>query len=81
VYKRQPYHPRIFAFVRPHPLGPLVAVHNFTEQEQYVSADLPRSQGIEEPYDRIGQSRVPVIGGRLIRLEPYETLWITGPDS
>lgn len=26
----EPYNNRVFAFLRPHPLGQLVAVHNFT---------------------------------------------------
>ncbi|MDP8938688.1 MAG: alpha-amylase family protein [Actinomycetota bacterium] len=72
----EPYHPRIFSFVRPHPLGPLVAVYNFTEHEQYVSADLPRSQGIENPFDRITGSLIPITGNDL-RLAPYEVLWLT----
>jgi amylosucrase len=75
-----PYHPRVFAFLRPHPLGPLVAVHNFTEHEQFFSADLPRSQGIESPFDRIKQETVPMIGNN-VRLQPYEAMWLSeGPE-
>jgi amylosucrase len=73
----EPHHPRVFAFVRPHPLGPLVAVHNFTEDEQFFSRELPRSQGIEEPFDQLGQKPVSVLGASLIRLAPYETFWLT----
>ncbi|CAN5900713.1 alpha-amylase family protein [soil metagenome] len=77
----EPYHRRIFAFVRPHPLGPLVAVHNFTEDEQFFSAELPRSQGVDEPFDRIRQSPAPILGDSLIRIAPYETLWLTNGES
>jgi hypothetical protein len=52
-------------------------VHNFTEDEQFFSADLFRSQGIEEPFDRISQKPIFVVGESLVRLSPYETLWLT----
>ncbi|MGB3682389.1 MAG: alpha-amylase family protein [Rubrobacteraceae bacterium] len=75
-----PYHPRVFAFLRPHPLGPLVAVHNFTEIEQTFSADLPRSQGVERPFDRIKQKPVDLDESG-ISLRPYEVMWLSdGPE-
>lgn len=71
-----PYDPHLFAFVRPHPLGPLVAVHNFTEDERYFSADLPRSQGVQDFHDRITGRPLPVGPDDTIRLEPYEAVWV-----
>lgn len=70
------HHPRVFAFLRPHPLGPLVAIHNFTEENQYLSADLPRSQGVENPFDRLLQRPLPA-GEDHIHLRPYEAMWLT----
>ena len=72
-----PYNNRVFAFLRPHPLGPLVAVQNFTELEQRFSAELPRSQGVYNPYDAISTRRIPVETGDTITLAPYETFWLT----
>lgn len=62
--------------MRPHPLGPLVAIHNFTEEDQYLSADLPRSQGVENPFDRIERAVVPMMDD-YIHLQPYESMWLT----
>lgn len=70
-----PYHSKVFAFARPHPLGPLVAVHNFTEEEQVVDEGLYRHLGIARPFDRISGAQLPSGGG--IRLAPYEVFWIT----
>lgn len=70
-----PYNNRVFAFVRPHPLGPLVAVHNFTEQDQRFSAELPRSQGVHEPYDVISESSIQP-SGNTIHLAPYQVFWL-----
>lgn len=71
-----PYHPSLFAFARPHPLGPLVAIHNFTEEDRYASLELPRSQGIRQPFDRLREAP-PEIAGDAIRLGPYESVWLT----
>lgn len=72
-----PYDPHVFAFVRPHPLGPLVAVHNFTERERYFSAELPRSQGVYNPYDRISEEPLRIRHGDTLRLGPYRVFWIS----
>ncbi|HEX2729939.1 MAG TPA: hypothetical protein VHM16_09285, partial [Rubrobacteraceae bacterium] len=72
-----PYDNRVFAFVRPHPLGPLVAVHNFTEHDQHFHGGLPRSQGVYNFYDRISQRPLNIGEGDLVRLGPYEAVWIT----
>jgi amylosucrase len=68
----------VFAYSRPHPLGPLVALHNLTEVPQHVSADVVRGRGVEgELRDRLGGDVVEWAAG-IIRLEPYGSLWITG---
>lgn len=75
-----PYDNRVFAYVRPHPLGPLVAVHNFTEHDQHFSGDLPRSQGVYNFYDRVSGRPLNIESGDTVRLGPYGSVWITdGP--
>jgi amylosucrase len=71
-----PLHPHVFSFTRPHPLGHLLALHNFTEEERFASLDLPRSLGIHEPFDRISRKK-PETSGDDLRLTPYQVLWIT----
>lgn len=71
-----PLHPHVFTFTRPHPLGHLLALHNFTEEERFASLELPRSVGINEPFDRIS-GKEPEISGDNLRLAPYQVLWIT----
>ena len=74
------FHPHIFSFVRRHPLGALLAVHNFTENPRYVSLDLPHSLGITSPVDRIS-GNAPRLRGDDIELSPYEVLWLTDRSS
>lgn len=71
-----PLHPHVFTFTRPHPLGHLLALHNFTEEERFASLELPRSVGINEPFDRISRKELE-ISGEDLRLAPYQVLWIT----
>ena len=69
-------HPCVFSFVRRHPLGPLLALHNFTEETRYVSLDLPRGLGMSSPVDRIS-GRAPRVLEDDVELAPYEVLWLT----
>ena len=71
-----PLHPHVFSFTRPHPLGHLLALHNFTEDERFASLDLPRGLGIHRPFDRIRRKQ-PETSGDDLRLAPYQVLWIT----
>jgi amylosucrase len=69
--------PRVFAFLRPHPLGPLVALHNFTESDQYVGVGSIRSRGLHGAlHDRLGGGVVEEAGGS-VRLAPYGSLWLS----
>lgn len=70
------YSNRVFAFARPHPLGTLVAVHNFTEDEQRFQTDLARAEGIYNLYDAISERRIRVETGDMIELAPYQSVWI-----
>ncbi len=67
---------RVFAFARPHPLGTLVAAHNFTEDAQRFRADLARSHGIYNLYDAISERRVRIETGDMIELSPYQSVWL-----
>jgi len=70
--------PHVFAFARPHPLGTLVALHNFTESVQHVGVvDAVRARGVEGTLrDRLGGGTVEWAGG-IVRLDPYGSLWIS----
>ncbi len=68
-------HARLFAFVRPSPLGDLAAVFNMTETPQTVADAFLSEAGIEDPVDRIGGDRPDLRAGSL-RLAPYEALWL-----
>ncbi|MEX2501456.1 MAG: DUF3459 domain-containing protein, partial [Trueperaceae bacterium] len=68
-------HPHLFAFVRPNPVGDLMAVFNLTEAPQRVGAGFLREAGLEQPIDRIRGVRPDVAAGTL-HLAPYEALWL-----
>ena len=69
-------HPRVFACLRRHPLGPLLGLYNVTEGTQWLRRDVLRAAGLERPVDRLGD------GPRLtaddhVELPPYGRLWLT----
>lgn len=68
-------HPHVFVFARPHPLGTLVSLMNFSERAQTLPASLLREHAIEQPYDQITQSFVPVEDD-VITLTPYQRYWL-----
>jgi amylosucrase len=71
--------PRLLAFVRKHPLGPLLAVHNLTETHQPTGTGALDRLGPEpQPVDRITGHKVQV-GWEGLWLEPYQTIWLTAP--
>lgn len=67
--------PHVFVHVRPHPLGDLVALHNFSEQPQAVASEVLTQRGIHRPLDRISGELISIGNGRL-RLTPYARLWL-----
>jgi len=68
-------HSHVFAYARPHPLGTMVALMNFSEQVQTVDAEVLTSHGIEQPYDQIQQAFVGIEDGELA-LTPYQRYWL-----
>lgn len=67
--------PHLLGFARPHPLGTLVALMNFSERSQRVPTAVLREHGIEQPYDQITQTFVGVEEDELT-LTPYQRLWL-----
>jgi amylosucrase len=70
--------PQLFAFLRRHPLGPLLAVHNVTEQPQHVSPVALDLVGHDRPVDRISGRPARVEQGQ-VALDPYQAVWLTAP--
>jgi amylosucrase len=71
--------PQLFAFMRRHPLGPLVAVHNVTEQPQHASPMALYLVGHDHPVDRITGQPAHIDHGGVV-LNPYQAVWLTAPD-
>jgi amylosucrase len=72
--------PQVFAFLRRHPLGTLVALHNVTEQPQHASPMALYLVGHDRPVDRITGRPARVEHGGVV-LEPYQAIWLTAPDG
>ncbi|MCL6569117.1 MAG: alpha-amylase, partial [Meiothermus silvanus] len=72
----EPKNPHVFAYVRRHPLGNLVALYNFSEEPQYYPLGQLAERGLTQPFDRISAKSIAVSGG-LVRLEPFARLWLT----
>ncbi|RMH57341.1 MAG: alpha-amylase [Deinococcus-Thermus bacterium] len=62
--------PHLLLLKREHPLGPLVQVYNFSEEEQPFPFEALRQEGIVQPFDRITEAPAPAY------LRPYERLWL-----
>jgi amylosucrase len=72
--------PRIFSYVRIHPIGNLVAIYNFSRTEERYSEHLLTVQGINQPHDLITGHRLEA-AARWIRLAPYDRLWVVQERS
>jgi amylosucrase len=68
-------HPHLLVTLRRHPLGPMLAVHNFSEAPQVLSAAVVRDAGLALPFDQLGQSFVDV-SGETLTVGPYGRLWL-----
>lgn len=68
-------HPHLFVYVRRHPLGNLVAIYNFSEQGQSLSAELLQRYGLYEAFDQLEQRFIDTQDGQ-VRLGPYGRLWL-----
>jgi amylosucrase len=68
----------VFAYERPHPLGSLVCVYNFSETTQALHAHLLLEPGLSQPVDAITSTAVDLRDG-VLWLEPYARLWLMQP--
>ena len=68
-------HPHVFSYIRSHPLGTLLALYNFTEQDQWFSAEHVYHHHITQPFDVLQQQFVDVMNG-VIHLGPYQRFWL-----
>ena len=64
----------LFAFVRRHPTGPLLAVHNLTDRAQVVPPSIGRAAGLRRARDMIVDDGPASLEG-LIQLAPYAVRW------
>jgi amylosucrase len=68
-------HPHVFATLRRHPLGSMVALFNFSETPQFVHTEGFAALFLHEPYDQLEGRFVDVSAGELL-LRPYDRLWL-----
>jgi amylosucrase len=67
--------PHIFGYLRQHAGARILALANFSEQEQPVSANLVRNHGLSYQYRDLVSNTPITLGERLI-LEPYTFVWL-----
>ena len=67
--------PHLFAYSRSHPLGTLVAIYNFSEEQQWVPKHVLSEQGLDGTFDVLEQNFVTFSGDGLV-LAPYARLWL-----
>ena len=68
-------HAKAFAQLRRHPLGPLAAVYNVSDEPQALDAGWLLDLGLRQPFDQLEQRFVDLGDGRLL-LRPYDRLWL-----
>ena len=75
------YSQYIFAHIRRHPLGNLLALYNFSEAAQSVPVGLLRIHGLEgRVVNKLEAAEVQLLDGQLF-LRPYERLWLTSKEA
>jgi len=62
--------PHLLVLKRPHPMGTLVQVYNFSEQDHPLPWETLRAEGIVQPFDCIEENIAPAY------LRPYARLWL-----
>lgn len=66
-------HPQLLVYVRPHPLGTLLAVYSFSEQMQVLAVSALGVYAFAEATDRLGRQTLTLQDGWL-ELPPYARL-------
>ena len=72
--------PAIFAFVRAHPSGPLLAVHNMTEHAAALDGRALELLGLAAARDAISDEG-PFVARRRIPLPPYAARWLVADPA
>lgn len=67
--------PSLFAFVRSHPSGPLLAVHNFSDTARALDPRVLEVVGLATVRDAITGEDVPPTG-EPVKLAPYQARWL-----
>ncbi len=67
--------PALFGFVRRHPSGPLLAVHNMTETPRMLGGRVLEMVGLDAACDAIDGAG-PFLSGASIDLGPYAARWL-----
>lgn len=70
--------PALFAFVRVHPSGPLLAVHNMTETPRSLDGRVLEMVGLDAAVDAISGDG-PFLPAGPIALLPYAVRWLAAP--
>lgn len=68
---------QVFAYERPHPLGNLVCVYNFSEELQVIPAWFLENRGLGQATDCITKQPLEIRDG-FVWLEGYAVLWLRG---
>ncbi len=68
---------RVFAFVRRHPIGTLLALHNVSAEPVRMDPDVVLRSGVEGAVDRLRPARR--LAGRPFVLDPYDSAWLAAP--
>ena len=66
---------QVFAYARPHPLGNLVCLYNFSENLQVIPAWFLEQRGLEKATDCILDKPIEIRDG-FVWLEGYTALWL-----
>ena len=72
--------PALFAFVRAHPSGPLLAVHNLTETPAILDGRVLRMVGLDVARDAISGDG-PFLPRQPIPLPPYAARWLVALEG
>ncbi|HEX2914735.1 MAG TPA: alpha-amylase family protein [Chloroflexia bacterium] len=70
----------VFAYIRRHPTGNLLALCNFTEATQWINTEVIWNNGLHGVIrDELQPDRSPVpLEYNQIKLEPYQAVWLVG---
>jgi len=68
-------HAKAFVQLRRHPLGPLAAIYNVSDEPQELDAAWLIDLGLRQPFDQLEQRFVDLGDGQLA-LRPYDRLWL-----